>query len=64
MITEEEAKTIVPTSPVGRSTDECLETLAQAGVIEWNGGRLAPLAPVAHAEADHTVADLLLENRV
>jgi hypothetical protein len=37
--------------------------LEQAGVIVWNGGRLPPVAPVAQASGDRTVADLLLEDR-
>ena len=49
--------------PVGQSLDERLEAMAQGGLILWSGNRLSPVAPVARARGDHTVADLLVEDR-
>ena len=49
--------------PVAWSTATRLETLRQAGLIAWNGEGLSPVAPVARAQGDHTVAELLLEDR-
>ena len=49
--------------PLEQPTEARLETLKQAGLIAWNGERLPPLAPVARTWGDHTVADLLLEDR-
>ncbi len=49
--------------PVAESTEARLEALEQAGLIAWDGNKLQPMEPVARAEGDWTVADLLLENR-
>lgn len=51
---------IVPVTP---STEAQLDTLDQAGLIAWNKRKLQPLAPVAQARGERTVADLLLEDR-
>lgn len=50
--------------PVGAPTESHLEALDQVGLIAWNGEKLHPIAPVAQARGDRTVADLLLEDRV
>jgi len=49
--------------PLGQPTEVQLEALSQAGLIAWSGEKLLPLAPVAQAKGDRTVADLLLEDR-
>ena len=49
--------------PLAQPTGAQLEVLKQAGLIAWNGERLPPLAPVAQARGDHSVAELLLEDR-
>lgn len=49
--------------PISQSTEDQLEALSEAGLIAWNGQKLQPLAPVAQAKGDRTVADLLLEDR-
>lgn len=49
--------------PVTQSTEAQLDTLSQAGLIAWNKQKLTPLAPVAQARGERTVADLLLEDR-
>jgi len=49
--------------PVTQSTEAQLDALSQAGLIAWNKQKLQPLAPVAQARGERTVADLLLENR-
>lgn len=45
------------------STEDQLEALSEAGLIAWNSQKLQPLAPIAQAKGDRTVADLLLEDR-
>jgi len=56
-------------TPVGRivpepaSLEARLKGLAAAGVIEWSGERLEPVAPPARLRGSQTVADLLLEDR-
>ncbi len=68
----EEGRTVVITrhgKPMGRivpvreSTEAQLDTLRQAGLVAWNGQRLQPLAPVAQARGERTVAELLLQDR-
>jgi prevent-host-death family protein len=49
--------------PVTQSTETQIEALSQAGLIAWNRQNLQPLAPVAQARGQRTVADLLLEGR-
>lgn len=55
--------------PVGRivpyeqSLDDQLAALQQAGLISWNGQKLAPLTAPAKARRNTNVADLLLEDR-
>lgn len=49
--------------PLAQPTEVQLETLKQAGLIAWSGEKLPPLAPVAQAKGERTVADLLLEDR-
>jgi hypothetical protein len=49
--------------PVRESTGAQLDALRQAGLIAWNRQKLQPLAPVAQARGERTVADLLLEDR-
>lgn len=49
--------------PISQSTEAQLDTLDQAGLIAWNKRKLQPLAPVAQARGERTVADLLLEDR-
>jgi prevent-host-death family protein len=49
--------------PVAQPTEARLKALDRAGLIAWNGKKLQPMAPVAQARGDRTVADLLLEDR-
>ncbi len=45
------------------SVDAKMHELVQAGVVAWDGRKLAPLTPVARTRGRHTVADLLLDDR-
>lgn len=49
--------------PLSQPIEAQLKALRQAGIIAWNGKHLPPLAPVAQAQGEHTVAALLLEHR-
>jgi len=49
--------------PLDRPIESRLEALQQAGMIVWSGERLPPLAPLAQAQGERTVARLLLEDR-
>jgi hypothetical protein len=37
--------------------------LVQAGLVTWNGGSLARIAPVAQIKGTRSVSELLLEER-
>ncbi len=50
--------------PLETSTEARLEMLEQAGLIAWNGARLAMLSPVTQTHGRSTVAELLVEDRV
>ncbi len=63
VIVTERGKPIGRSVPISQPTQEQLQALSQAGLIAWNGQKLQPLAPVAQAKGDRTVADLLLEDR-
>jgi prevent-host-death family protein len=54
---------IVPIEPSQPSVEARLQDLIAAGVVEWNGQKLEPMAPVAKTHGPTTVADLLLEDR-
>ena len=49
--------------PVGLTTHDQLNALIDAELISWNNQQLAPITPVAHTRADHSMAELLLDNR-
>ena len=49
--------------PMGRSLEDRMEDLVDAGLITWSGKNLARIAPVARAHGKQSVADLLLEDR-
>lgn len=49
--------------PMGRSLEDRMEDLVEAGLITWNGKSLARIAPAAHTHGQRSVADLLLEDR-
>jgi prevent-host-death family protein len=49
--------------PVALPLEECLQAMAQAGLLLWSGKKLAPLAPVTRTRGERTVAELLVEDR-
>jgi len=49
--------------PITQRTEAQLDSLRDAGLIAWNRQKLKPLAPVAQARGDRSVADLLVEDR-
>ncbi len=54
---------IVPIEPSEPSVEARLQTMIREGIIEWDGRKLEPRAPVTEARGPHTVADLLIEDR-
>lgn len=55
--------------PVGRLVpaacplDERLAAMVEAGLAEWSGERFDPPPPTVRVHEDHSVADLLIEDR-
>jgi prevent-host-death family protein len=49
--------------PMGRSLEDRMEDLVEAGLITWSGRNLSRIAPVARGQGQQAVADLLLEDR-
>jgi hypothetical protein len=49
--------------PMGRSLEDRMADLIDAGLITWSGKNLARIAPVARTHGQQSVADLLLEDR-
>jgi prevent-host-death family protein len=49
--------------PMGRSLEDRMEDLVEAGLITWSGRNLSRIAPVARTQGQQAVADLLLEDR-
>jgi prevent-host-death family protein len=49
--------------PIGQPVAARIKILQEAGLVLWDGGKLAPLEPVAKAQGGQTVAELLVEDR-
>jgi len=49
--------------PMGRSLEDRMDDLVEAGLVNWSGKNLSRIAPVASTRGQQTVADLLLEDR-
>ena len=54
---------IVPVEPSQPSVEARLQAMIREGIVEWDGHKLEPRAPVTEARGPHTVADLLIEDR-
>ena len=49
--------------PMGRSLEDRMEDLLEAGLITWSGRNLARIAPVVRTHGQQSVANLLLQDR-
>jgi prevent-host-death family protein len=63
LIITERGKPIGRIVAVNPSLDERVQELIGAGIIAWNGQKLAAIAPVTRIKGEETIADLLLEDR-
>jgi prevent-host-death family protein len=54
---------IVPIQPPEPSIEARLQAMIRDGIVEWDGHKLEPRAPVTEAHGPYTVADLLIEDR-
>ena len=49
--------------PIGRSLEDRVEDLLEAGLITWSGKNLTRIAPVVRTHGQQSVGDLLLQDR-
>ncbi len=63
VIITEHGKPVGRLIPQGRSLDERLKELQQAGLIRWNGKKLSPMKPVARLRGKKTIAEIIIEDR-
>lgn len=63
LIITERGKPIGRIVPLRPSAEARVRELAQAGLVSWNGQKLAPRPPVARSRGRKMVADMLLEDR-
>ncbi len=63
LVITERGKPVGRIVPIKPSVEAQVQELLQAGLVAWNGSKLAPMAPVARTRGKRTVAELLLEDR-
>lgn len=63
LVITERGKPIGRIVPLERSLKDRVFELVAADVVDWNGEKLGPAAPVARTRGPRMVADLLLEDR-
>ena len=49
--------------PAKQSLAARVQAMVESGLAAWSGSRPGPYEPVAHTHGDHTVADLLIQDR-
>jgi len=63
IIITEHGKPVGRIIPEGRSLEERVDALVQAGVIAWNGKKLKRIKPLAVNRSDKLVSDIVVEMR-
>ena len=63
VVITERGKPVGRIVPIRPSLDVRLQDLIEAGLADWSGQRLSPMAPVAHTRGKQMVSDLLLGDR-
>jgi len=63
VVVTERGKPIGRIVPEKQTVKEKMLALREAGFLEWNGEKLAPLEPAPKLRDDILVSDLLLEDR-
>lgn len=59
----ERGKVVGRLVPVAPSLQERIETMRRAGLVRWNGKKLAPIKPMATLRGERTIAELIGEDR-
>lgn len=63
IVVTEHGRSVARIVPEGRSLDERLDTLRNAGTILWSGRRLGAGKPGVPIRGKRMVADIVVENR-
>ena len=63
IVLTEHGRPVARIVPEAELLDERLRALRNAGVILWNGRRLAKTKPVARVRGKRTVASIVVDNR-
>ena len=50
--------------PAGQSLEDKKQAMVSAGLAEWDGKKLKPVPPVARVKAGHSIADIMVEDRI
>ncbi len=64
IVITERGKAVGRIMPAETSLEERMRAMVKAGLAEWNGKRLPPTKPVARVKNGHSVADLIIEDRI
>jgi hypothetical protein len=49
--------------PADQPLEARLQAMVEAGTLAWSGQKLEPMLPVVQVQGQHSVADLLIEDR-
>ena len=63
IVVTEHGRRVARLVPEAESLDERIDSLRNAGSIQWSGRRLAGTKPAVRVRGKRTVAEILVENR-
>jgi prevent-host-death family protein len=63
IVVTEHGRRVARLVPEADSLDERINTLRNAGSIEWSGRRLGAMKPAVRVRGKRTVSDIVVENR-
>lgn len=63
IVVTEHGRRVARLVPEADSLDERIDTLRNAGSIQWSGRRLGPMKPTVRVRGKRTVSDIVVENR-
>jgi prevent-host-death family protein len=64
VVITEHGRAVARIVPAGQTLDDKLQAMVAAGLAEWNGKRLKSARPAARVKPGHSVADIILEDRI
>ena len=63
VVITDRGKPVARLVPMGRSLEDRMDDLVEAGLVSWSGKKLSRIVPVVSTHGQQTIADLLLEDR-